>query len=100
SADDVYFTTTAQLDAVPLVGDSAFNKLAIYAAANPAPAPENVEGVSFQGWESQAVVWGVNQAQASELFDLLDDRAARSLELTRPFTSVAQMGPLAYVGPA
>jgi DNA uptake protein ComE-like DNA-binding protein len=98
SADDVYFTTTAQLDAVPYVGDAAFTKLAAYAASNPAPAGETVETVVFQGWESQSVVWGVNQAEAAELFALLDDRAARSLELARPFKTVAEMGPLAYVG--
>ncbi len=100
SADDAYFATTTALDAVPLVGDSAFNKLALYAAANPAPAPETVEGVAFQGWESQAVVWGVNQAENAELYGLLDNRAAGSLVTNRPFTSVAQMGALAYVGPA
>ncbi len=98
SADDVYFTTIAQLDAVPYVGDAAFQKLDAYAKAHPAPAGETVEGVAFLGWQSQSVVWGVNQATQADLNALIDSRAATGLIAKRPFASVAQMGPVAYVG--
>ncbi len=54
----------------------------------------------FLGWESQSVVWGVNQATAAELDAMLDDRAATSLLGHRPFTTVSQMGPLSYVSAA
>lgn len=99
SSDDVYFATIAELDAVPYVGDSALERLDTYAAAHPAPAGEVVEGVSFRGWESESVVWGVNQADFATLDGLLDSRAASGLIAARPFTSVAQMGAVAYVGP-
>jgi DNA uptake protein ComE-like DNA-binding protein len=98
SADDVDFETIAQLDAVPQVGDAAFAHLQAYAAAHPAPAGETVEGVVFHGWEAESVIWGVNHATAAELDARIDDRAAAALIAKRPFTSVAQMGPVAYVG--
>jgi DNA uptake protein ComE-like DNA-binding protein len=98
SSDDVVFATIAQLDAVPQVGDAAFQKLQTYAAAHPAPAGETVEGVTFLGWQHEAIIWGVNQASASELDALLDDRAAAALVANRPFSSIADMGPLSFVG--
>jgi DNA uptake protein ComE-like DNA-binding protein len=99
STDDVYFATIADLAAVPSVDDGALTRLETYALAHPAPRGEVVEGVSFRGWESEAVVWGVNQADLATLDALLDVRAANGLVATRPFASVAQMGPVAYVGP-
>ena len=100
SSDDGAFTSIAQLDAVPYVGDAALLKLQAYAIAHPVPAPETVEGVAFAGWQSQAVVWGVNGADAATLDALLDRRAVSALIAARPFTSVAAMGPVAYVGSA
>ena len=97
SPDDVTFTL-ASLDAVPYVGNAAFGKLRSYALAHPAPAPETVETVAFKGWESEAVVWGVNHASAAELDSMFDTRAATNLIAKRPFASVAAMGPVAYVG--
>ena len=98
SSDDVPFATIDELDAIPYVGDSAFTKLTAWAAARPLPAPETVEGVAFAGWESQAVVWGVDNLDASVLDGFLDARAAKGLVAKRPFASVAQMGPVPYVG--
>jgi DNA uptake protein ComE-like DNA-binding protein len=98
SADDVPFTTLAQIDDVPYVGDAAFRSLYAYAAAHPAPQGETVETVTFAGWESEAVVWGVNQASAAELDALLDGRAASALFARRPFANVTAMGPVSYVG--
>ena len=100
SNDDVPFATLAQLDAISYVGDSAFTKLDAYARMNPAPARESVEGVSFSGWQSVAVVYGVNHATAAELDAFLDARAAKALVAGAPYKSVAQMGPIAYVGSA
>ena len=100
SADDDAFDDLAELDAMPYVGDVAFAKLIAYAAAHPAPADESVEGVLFRGWEAKAIVWGVNQANVTEL-DIgagLDRRAAANLVAGAPFASVTAMGPVSYVG--
>jgi DNA uptake protein ComE-like DNA-binding protein len=83
---------------VPYVGDAALQKLQSYAAAHPAPAGETVEGVGFKGWEAEAVVWGVNHAAAADLDALVDARAVTDLLARRPFVSVAEMGPVSYVG--
>jgi hypothetical protein len=87
----------AQVDAVPNVGDAALSKLLTYAAAHPAPAAETVKGVLFKGWQSEAVVWGVNTSTQAQLDALLDARAVESLLNNRPFTSVTKMGTLSYV---
>jgi DNA uptake protein ComE-like DNA-binding protein len=101
SGDDQLFEDIAELDAIAYVGDSAFTKLTEYATANPAPSAESVEGVLFLGWESEAVVWGVNQATIEEL-DVeagLELRAAESLiGHAGAFTSVTEMGPVTWVG--
>jgi len=100
SADDAPFATLADLDAIAYVGDSALTKLQSYALMNPVPAPESVEGVAFNGWQSVAVVYGVNHASVSELDAFLDARAAKALVAGAPYKSVTQMGPIAYVGSA
>jgi DNA uptake protein ComE-like DNA-binding protein len=98
SNDDNLFDSVAELDAVPYVGDVAFEKLVTYAHQNPPPAGEVVEGVTFRGWEAESVVWGVNTAPIGVLDGMLDARAAQNLVAARPFTSVAAMGPIGYVG--
>jgi DNA uptake protein ComE-like DNA-binding protein len=98
SSDDITFTSVAELDAVPYVGDATFRSLVSYAVAHPAPRGETVEGVAFAGWQVEAVVWGVGHATLAELDALLDGRAARALIAARPFSTVAQMGPVSYVG--
>jgi len=100
SADDAPFATLAALEAVPYVGASAVSKLQSYALAHPAPRGATVEGVTFSGWQSVAVVWGVNRATLAQLDAFMDARAAKALVAGRPFTTVAQMGPMAYVGTA
>jgi len=100
SNDDAPFASEAALDAVPYVGSATIAKIKAYALAHPAPSGETVEGVAFSGWQSQAVVWGVNHAAQSDLDAFLDSRAAKSLVAARPFASVAKMGPVAYVGPS
>jgi DNA uptake protein ComE-like DNA-binding protein len=98
SGDDFFFTSVAQVDAVPNVGDAALTKLAAYAAAHPAPASVTVKTVLFKGWQAEAVVWGVNTATKTELDALLDSRAVTSLMNARPVNSVTQIGGLAYLG--
>lgn len=98
SADDDLFDDIAELDAVPYVGDTAFDRLRTYAKDHPAPAAESVEGVLFRGWESEIVTWGVNHATEAALDALLDARAADGLIARRPFENVTAMGPVPYVG--
>jgi hypothetical protein len=100
SADDRYFDSFQALDSLPSVGDAAIAKLGAYALAHPAPKGEVVEGVSFRGWEAQAVVWGVNHDRQASLDALLDARAAAGLVARRPFATVSAMGPVPYVGAA
>lgn len=98
SNDDNYFDDLAELDALGYVGDVAFEKLLAYARDNRPPAAEVVEGVTFRGWESEVVVDAVNTVSLAELDGMLDARAAQNLVAGRPFATVAQMGPLGYVG--
>lgn len=98
SADDLAFGDIAELDAVPYVGDAAFRSLQAYGLAHPPPPSEDVEGVHFAGWESEAVIWGVNHVAAGVLDGMLDARAASGLVAARPFASVTAMGPVSYVG--
>jgi len=67
SDDDVLFEDLTDLDAMSYVGDAAFEKLRTYALAHPAPADEAIEGVLFKGWQSEAVVYGVNHATVEAL---------------------------------
>lgn len=98
SADDFAFAKLDDVDAVSYVGTTAMQKLLAYATAHPAPAGETVKGVAFKGWESQAVVFGVNNATQDELDVFLDSRAAKGLVAKRPFTSVAEIAKVSYVG--
>jgi DNA uptake protein ComE-like DNA-binding protein len=98
STDDVFFASLPQLDSVSYVTTTVLNKLSAYATEHPAPAGETVKGIAFHGWQDEAVIWGVNQASAADLDALLDNRAATSLLTHRPFTTIAQMGTLSYVG--
>ncbi len=98
SIDDLAFVDLSELDAVPYVGDAAFRNLQAYGLAHPPPGGEDVEGVHFAGWESEAVVWGVNHVDVAVLDGMLDGRAAQGLVAHRPLASVTAMGPVAYVG--
>jgi DNA uptake protein ComE-like DNA-binding protein len=102
SADDNLFDTIEELDAIAYVGDAALSKLLAHAQAHPSPPAETVEGVYFAGWQSEAVIWGVNQSSVAELDDGvgLNSTAANALATAAPFQSVATMGGVAYVGPS
>ena len=98
SGDDVMFASLAEVDAIPYVGDAAFKKLVAYAVAHPAPASETVEGVLFQGWQSETVTWAANHLDLAALDAVLDIRSANAVLDQRPFLNVAQIGPLPFVG--
>jgi hypothetical protein len=100
SADDAYFDNLGQLDAIPYVGDVAFQKLLAHAALHPAPAAETVEGVFFRGWQAETVVWAVNHLEPSALDAVIDSRAVDGLVAHRPLATVSAMGPIPYVGPS
>ncbi|NMO20380.1 hypothetical protein HPC49_41515 [Pyxidicoccus fallax] len=100
SGDDAFFSSIAELDAVPYVDDTVLQQLDTYSAVHPAPTGETVEGVSFRGWEVESVVWGVNHADSATLQNLFEARAATNLYAGRPYTRVAQMGAVSWVGSA
>jgi hypothetical protein len=97
--DDDRYDTFAELAAVSYVGPSALERIRDYALANPPPVPEEVEGVSFSGYEAQVVIAGVNQANIDELdVDVaLDSRAAANLVAAAPFAKVSEMAAVAFV---
>lgn len=101
TADDDLFDDLAELQALSYVEGQALARIHEFARQNPPPASEAVEGVQFDGWEAEAVLFGVNTATMRELDEVagLDSDAATSLLALRPFTSVSQMGAAAYVGP-
>jgi DNA uptake protein ComE-like DNA-binding protein len=102
SADDDLFGTIYELDGVPYVGETALQNIRDYALAHaPPPPPEVVEGIAFTSEQVAAVIWGVNKATLAELdYDAaLERRAAENLFAGKPYTSIGEMGPLAYVGP-
>lgn len=98
SADDFFFTTVAQVDAVPGVGEATLQKWAAYGVAHPSVAPETVKGVFFKGWQVRAVLYGVNHDSAAALDALFDARSVTALVAARPVASVTQLGGLSYVG--
>lgn len=100
SSDDFFFTSVAQVDAVPGVGDATLTKWVTYGLAHPSVGPETVKGVFFKGWQVRAVLWGVNNATAVELDAVFDSRSVTPLVAARPLTSVASVGAISYVGAA
>jgi len=99
TADDRPFATIAALDAVPYVGDLAFDRLLAFARKSPPPADVNVEGVAFAGWQAVTVVWACNTVPVGVLNGLLDNRAAANVIAARPYSSVQAVGNVALIGP-
>lgn len=103
SGDDDAFDALDELTKISYVGATALKKLDAYALAHPPPASATVEGVVFQGWQTEAVVWGVNHAaDANQLKATLGltITQASSLVAARPFTTVAQIGATKNIGSA
>ncbi len=102
SPDDDVFDGLEELDAIPYVTATALERLRAWAVEHAMPAPETVEGVAFSSEQVMAVLWGVERATLVEL-DIdaaLNKTAAQNLIAGRPYTSIAQMGAVAQVGPA
>ena len=100
TGDDDPFDDMGELDSVPYVGPAAITTLRLYVGEPPASNGETVEGVEFTAAEASAIVWGVNRATMTELDQELnlDRRAALNLVRNGQYTSVAEMGDVAYVG--
>jgi len=98
--DDDRFDSLAELDAIKWVGDAALTRLSAFAAVHAVPPSVTIETVVFQGWHTEAIVWGVNHATLAELDDGLESRAAHDLIAGAPFTSLEQIAAVPYVGPA
>lgn len=99
SVDDNFFESIGELDAIPYVGDAALTMLLAYAGSNPPPSSVVVEGVTYQGWQAEIVVWALNKVEIGVLNGLLDNRAAANVMAARPFTTVTQVGQVALIGP-
>ena len=102
SADDNTVDSLEELEAIKYVGPTAILALRDYVVANPPASPELVEGVEFSSAQAEAVVWGVNRASVTELDETvgLTNRAADNLVELAPFSSVSEIGNVAYVGPS
>jgi DNA uptake protein ComE-like DNA-binding protein len=98
SIDDDDFQSIVELDAVPYVGDTAFERLAAYAQAHPAPSPQQHEGVSFKGWQAEIVLWGANTVPIGVLNGLLDNRAAENIMAARPLADLKALANVALIG--
>lgn len=98
SGDDFFFTSVAQVDAVPGVGDATLQKWAAYGVAHPSVGPETVKGIFFKGWQVRAVLYGVNSDSAAALDALFDARSVTAILAARPLASVTALGSLSYVG--
>lgn len=100
SSDDALFESVEDLLTVTWVGPVTVTRIAAYAEQNPPPAGEVVEGVSFRGWQTEAVVWAVNRATVGVLKGVgLNTTQATNLVEAAPFTSVSQMGVVPQIGP-
>ncbi len=99
TADDRPFTSIADLDAVPYVGDLAIGRILAFAKANPIPQGVTVENVAFTGWQAEAVLWGANTVPVGVLNGLLDNRAAANVIAGRPYFTMKKLADVPLVGP-
>jgi DNA uptake protein ComE-like DNA-binding protein len=97
--DDNPFDTIEELDAVPYVGQVAFDRIDAWVRAR---FPENVvvEGVALTAAEAQGIVGVANTATFEELDEDagLDSRAASGIVDARPFADIDAVGAAPYVG--
>jgi DNA uptake protein ComE-like DNA-binding protein len=107
SADDGWFTSLAELDAVTWVGPTALDKLAGYAAAqgymnSRQRVVGSFDGVSFTFDQAERTLALANSASVGQLDRLyqLDRRAVDSIVSARPLRSMEQLSELYWVGPA
>lgn len=100
TADDNRIDTLEELDAIKYVGQMAISTLRHHAVNNPLPPVEHVEGVTFDGTQVIAVLWGVNNASLEELDDdvQLDVRAAQALYNNAPHATIGDVARQGFVG--
>jgi DNA uptake protein ComE-like DNA-binding protein len=100
--DDYLFESMEDLDAVPYVGNTALAALRDFALTHQPGPGAILEGVQFTGKQSEAVLWGVNQASVEYLDHEveLDPRAAEGLVANAPYDDLQQIADIAYVGGA
>lgn len=100
NGDDNRIDTLEELDAIAYVGQQAISTLRDHAVNNPLPPVEHVEGVTFDGTQILAVLWGVNNASVEELDDQvkLDIRAAQNLYQNAPHNSISAIAQQGFVG--
>lgn len=96
--DDAPFTSIADLDAVPYVGPAALARLDAFAIGRQAAGTTTVDGVAFTADEAQAALAAVNGASLTDVG--LSATATKNLLAARPFTTLEQVGAVAYVGPS
>lgn len=104
TADDDIFDDVSEIESVPWVGDSAFERLLAHLFANGlVPAGDDLlgvyDGVPFTVNEAAAVLGFVNAASPTTLDQEvgLDRRAVESIVAARPIASVLALSELYYV---
>jgi hypothetical protein len=97
--DDDPFDTLAELDAIPYVGQAAFDRLDAYVRAHFDPAIV-IEGVGMTPGQAQAIVALANTASLETLDDDvgLDARAASRIVSARPIAGIEALAAVPYVG--
>jgi DNA uptake protein ComE-like DNA-binding protein len=96
--DDNPFDTIAELDAIPYVGQRAFDLLDTFVRARAADL--EIEGVSLTNAQAEEIVRVANEATLDELdTDVgLDARAAARIVAARPIADIIALGSVAFVG--
>lgn len=97
TADDVRFTSVAQVDAVPYVGAATLAKLDAWAATQVVTSV-SVEGVRFTAAEVQLAVAVVNDARLTSAG--LSSTAVSNLVAARPHATIEGVAATTGVGPA
>jgi hypothetical protein len=102
TADDGRLATIEALDELYWVGGRAIERILSYVESIGGVPQVRVEGVYFTDAEAAAALALANGATEVVLDDdvKLDARAATGIVAGRPFTDVADIGRVAYVGPS
>lgn len=102
TADDSRLTTIEALDDLYWVGNSSIERILAYVDSIGGVPEIRVEGVYFTDGEAAATLALANGAPQNVLDDdvKLDARAAAGIAAQRPFSGVAAIGQVAYVGPS
>jgi hypothetical protein len=101
SADDRRFASLDDIDAIDSMGPIAMGKVLTFLRDQCQHRPSLVEGVKFSASQAEAVVWGINTEGVDYLDTVvgLDRRAAENLVSLAPYTLLAQLEDIFYIGP-